>query len=687
MTNYYSNGDCPAYRTHLANQRVINRYLILFTFCFCLVVIFAGGVFGAECGATPTDNCNVSVSTTFDTDTYNLNGSISGAIQINSNNVVLDCSGSTIQGNLSTLYVGIFVSGLENITIKNCNFEKYQKGIWTESPSVNRRVNITIMNNTFDNLTIGTGGIINADNFDESLISDNTFLNINYTAIRIHSTDNTLVENNIVNITGDNFAGIFNDGRNNNISHNVFYLDNDNTVALRIEQDGANDMSNNLYLNNTINGNGSGFGHISTEFNFDNAFVNNTFYNLFRGMEALYNNTLVQGNNFTDCQRAITMASIDRNNTISSNNIVGGIFSMRIVGSQDNTITLNNISDTTNTAFFMDTNANNTFSFNSFTNVVAQYKTFNTGATIKFENITLSETVKDITNNIFLYTATSSSRNQFNVTLAPNQEIQVQDYSCTVPFDSFNFVFGNLCSGTSNNTDWQINKTSDFVLFQSNNANNVNINISSGLTNALIFNTNGSIYGSSTISENDGNINITLPPNNSTFVLDNFNLTEGITRTNSPLGFSSSSRTIKRITSSLTDTITATVIVNIPQSERLIRISYTSDTGTFTQIFSRSDITFSGNTAQITIVGIEPATSSNVLRLVYGCSATERSTLIAIKIFASLAIVIFSITMFFKDGKMNALNGRQIIMVFVGIIIGVVMVSVIADSLFSYCGV
>ena len=55
------------------------------------------------------------------------------------------------------------------------------------------------------------------------------------------------------------------------------------------------------------------------------------------------------------------------------------------------------------------------------------------------------------------------------------------------------------------------------------------------LSNALIYNTNGSIYGSSNIADNDGNINITLTPNNASYVLDNFNLTKGVKRENDPI--------------------------------------------------------------------------------------------------------------------------------------------------------
>lgn len=83
------------------------------------------------------------------------------------------------------------------------------------------------------------------------------------------------------------------------------------------------------------------------------------------------------------------------------------------------------------------------------------------------------------------------------------------------------------------------------------------------LTNSLIYFSNGSV-ACSTISTCDGNINITLTPNNYGYVLDNFNLTEGVTRQFSPLSISGSS-TSKTITSQLSQGINATVVVDVPK--------------------------------------------------------------------------------------------------------------------------
>lgn len=80
-------------------------------------------------------------------------------------------------------------------------------------------------------------------------------------------------------------------------------------------------------------------------------------------------------------------------------------------------------------------------------------------------------------------------------------------------------------------------------------------------TESLVYFSNNSI-ACSDISNCNGNINITLTPNNYSYILDNFNLTEGVTRQFSPLSISGSS-TSKTITSQLSQAINATVVVNV----------------------------------------------------------------------------------------------------------------------------
>lgn len=82
-------------------------------------------------------------------------------------------------------------------------------------------------------------------------------------------------------------------------------------------------------------------------------------------------------------------------------------------------------------------------------------------------------------------------------------------------------------------------------------------------TNALIFNTNGSIYGNSDISLNDGNINITLPPGNSTCIFDNANLTEGISRGSGSCVFPLTITQVDGLTYNSESTLSSSVISSV----------------------------------------------------------------------------------------------------------------------------
>ncbi|GAI75132.1 unnamed protein product, partial [marine sediment metagenome] len=81
------------------------------------------------------------------------------------------------------------------------------------------------------------------------------------------------------------------------------------------------------------------------------------------------------------------------------------------------------------------------------------------------------------------------------------------------------------------------------------------------LTNALIYFSNGSV-ACSDISTCDNNINITLTPNNASYVLDNFNLTEGVSRTNSPITLTGNNNQ-KSVGSTLTEGIKVATKINI----------------------------------------------------------------------------------------------------------------------------
>ena len=69
------------------------------------------------------------------------------------------------------------------------------------------------------------------------------------------------------------------------------------------------------------------------------------------------------------------------------------------------------------------------------------------------------------------------------------------------------------------------------------------------------------------------------------------------------------------------------------------------------------------------------------------CSVSDKAVLNLTVIFLALVIIFLAMFLFFSEGKVFLnINAKVLIMVFVGIIISVVLLGVIADSVVSFCG-
>ena len=122
------------------------KKVVLFLSMF---IILLSTVYGACVDLSPYENityvCNSTANCTFCTNTYNFSGS-SNSIDVNFDNGVIDCNGSTLVDVDAGGNAGIFLHGDDNITVKNCIFVNYEDGIkmWAANGG-----NIT--NNTFYN--------------------------------------------------------------------------------------------------------------------------------------------------------------------------------------------------------------------------------------------------------------------------------------------------------------------------------------------------------------------------------------------------------------------------------------------------------------------------------------------------------------------------------------------------------
>lgn len=245
---------------------------------------------------------------------YELNKSISGnqsygsCVDIQADNVTVDCMGYTITGdNLTNIY-GIYTYGYDNITIKGCNITGYDDGIHLE-----RTIKSTIVNNTLYNNSIGTlhgnGAYILGSNITitnntcyanaymgirflsnlGSFLNNNSFVtfnNLSYNAVfGIEFNGNeSLISFNMAHGNGDSGIGIF--GDNNTISNNVA---SDCHDAIFQTTGGGN---NNLFKNNTLYSSNHGF---YTSGN-NTTYINNTVYDNFQGFLIFDNNANITSN-------------------------------------------------------------------------------------------------------------------------------------------------------------------------------------------------------------------------------------------------------------------------------------------------------------------------------------------------------------------------------------------------------
>ena len=200
--------------------------------------------------------------------------------------------------------------------------------------------------------------------------------------------------------------------------------------------------------------------------------------------------------------------------------------------------------------------------------------------------------------------------------------------------DSY-YEVGYYLNKTDNDLNDLFTLSNEYGYYE-NKVTGQNFNVSiDNLSNALIYYSNNSIAGSSNIQDNDGNINITLTPNNYSYVLDEFNLTEGVTRTKSPLWFSFSTTEEKHIASNLTDTINATIIFNVRSCD-IKSITYISDSG----ISYGTGYSCNNKIVTIGVLNyIDPATSSNVLLISYNNLVGLASTIIRLLI-GFLALIV-----------------------------------------------
>jgi len=415
---------------------------------------------------------------------------------------------------------------IDDVEIGGCGTLDAENETYTLNQSVSSSgtcFTITAKNVTLDcdnyNITFSTDGTDN----EYGIVTDQ-----NYTKVlncNVYDGNQTTENNN-------RYGVYFNGANFGNISNTISNVTNHKSIYLY--------SSSNNTLTNNIGTSGT-YGGIRLDSSSNNTLTNNIGTSGTDGGIYLYsssNNTLTNNIGTSGTYGGIRLYS-SSNNTLTNNTGTSGTYGGIYLHSSSNYNTLTNNIGTSGTdgGIYLHSSSN----YNTLTN--------NTGTSGTYGGIRLySSSNNTLTNN----TGTSGTYGGIRLDSSSNYNTITDSIANSLDDDRHLYVLNS-----SYNTFDTI--TADFYFIE-----NAEIQIDNyfyGLTNALLYNVNGSIIGSSTIQNNDGNINITLPPNNDNYILDKFNLTEGVERENSPLSMTRNLYTYT-VTNTLEEEITVTVVTS-----------------------------------------------------------------------------------------------------------------------------
>ena len=274
---------------------------------------------------------------TVDNVTYTFMDNIYDEIVVERSNIIIDGNGYALQG--TGTGNGFYLSGIDNVTIKNTTIKNYEYGISLYSSSNN-----TISGN---NITANNGQGIRGDSSNNNAISGNNITANNDRAIWFDWSSYTSVSGNkITNNRGGIYLGM---SSNNSI--------NGNNIAANIDEYGIS-ISGNFYIGgssyNSIQGNNitnNYSGIVLEDSSYNSVSENNITANNLNGIQ-LYRSSCdsIQGNNITANKGDGIYLYESSNNSISKNSITAndweGIYFH--TSCYNNTIYHNNFINNTN---------------------------------------------------------------------------------------------------------------------------------------------------------------------------------------------------------------------------------------------------------------------------------------------------------------------------------------------------
>ena len=512
---------------------------------FILLALFIGicfvqSVSAVECNADlfggNGSSCTISSNLFFNvTQDFYINVSGSSAISFAANNIHLDCNGSTINGNytLTTGSDGIITNGRDNLTISNCNVKGYYRNINLKNTENSSIINITAF-----------GGV---NNFYAENVQRTSFYNLySYDSIAegfylLTSLIDIYINNYNANNSGT--KGFRSYGSTINFYLNNSYVFGSSTDGFAFENNNTNLILSNItssynnvnfYMENLTNVQFLNLRSLHSRSSVDGSFADYT-----GGKNVLVDNFYAYNTSGHGIANKYMDGFILRNSYFEKigNGSAGG-YGIDFYGGGNNITIYNNTIITANNGIVFsmadDRNGTNILVYNNTVSNIHYYG-------IYFNGITNGTSIDNKLNNITIR-CFSVSTGSYNINVVGGECNNSLGYYLLTNVNSYEVLFDNV----NNNNDFNNISVSDsnvtfynlpykdYSVFQSNGIGLSYIFLYNQ-TNALIYNTNGSIYGSSNIADNDGNINITLTPNNASYVLDDYNWTLGVTRENDPL--------------------------------------------------------------------------------------------------------------------------------------------------------
>lgn len=546
---------------------------------------------------------------------YSVNGSLStvGGVQIIASDLTIDANGSTLFGNVTdktnkNLFGIIANSGYSNITIKNLIMRDYDRALYFKNSS-----QITLLNSSISNSRIS---FIVDDIASDIYVYNNTLINNSYN-VYLNNVSGGKVEGNYFFDT--DFYTIVTDANKYlkyiNISRNTFHNDSAQmtgvtasnwtniniynnswtNVYIALALTGTDSIS--FYNNHVLNcsGNFCVGGRNSTNFNVYNNDIDTgdrpiIIYGVGNNIN-IYNNTVRNALTHTDSfDNAIHIATEFRNSTLRISNVhiynntlidfgCSGILARDLNYS---TIEGNIFSQNYTYLLTKNFNCNN----EPLTGIFIQqsYKGFipvgtNSGDGYSITSLHQSDNII-IQNNVFnniqvplkiqgVYTNISHDLDDFwfrkyqlSYFSDPEELYISNNFNNLTTMKTAGSFVDFLRQGINGNFSLNLKQFKDYEHYN-NSASFQIVNQVFNKSNALFHNSTSICNGSSTnINSNTGNINITLNPNQFCYVLDNFNLTEGVNREYSPIWISSSGNT-KTVTNTLTTNLNVSTTLNL----------------------------------------------------------------------------------------------------------------------------